>query len=417
MKEFIGGMAAAFGMVAAYNIIANRKKKDPENRVDDMLSQIHEDSYSNEKFPATIYESSDENGFYYGKNTLFNNNILIDRKHSSSPNGLIIGSTGTGKQWAAISEIEQVLDKTDDNVIIIEKEGFYSRDERISDRVVSVSPYDSNSEYHINPLDVYISDSYDMYENETITDITERTFSLIEEILGKRLNNAEKAVVADTVKDVFVPFLNYLKDNNLKCEYEKNPTLADIAKRIIDSDETDLRGKVMYIEEYINWYFSYKTYMPDDRAVILTWNDISPFLSSALYAGCVMYSWNRLLKNREEQKYLWIYLEDIDYLACRKAESTLSVIFELFKRSRPYGGIVTLIAQSAEDLRKSDIGNVIFAMAGFIRCLSCDCSDRDSISKMFGLHDEILDHITNAPIGSGLLISNDHIIPFNMKVG
>ncbi len=42
MKEFVGGMVTAFGMVAAYNIINNMKKKKHENRVNELLSRMNE---------------------------------------------------------------------------------------------------------------------------------------------------------------------------------------------------------------------------------------------------------------------------------------------------------------------------------------------------------------------------------------
>lgn len=425
MKEFIGGMAAAFGIVAAYNIITNNKKKVHENRIDELLSKEHEDNNSNEKFPATAYESADNNGFYYGRNAISGNDILFDRKHSRLPSGLIIGSAGSGKSWAAAHEIAQVLDNTDDNVIIIEKEGFYSYDERISDRVTSVSPYDSNSEYHINPLDVYITECTDRNEHETITNIVERAISLIEEILDKALYNAEKCVVADAVNNIFEPFLQHLHNSNTKCDYKLNPSLSDVVEYIFaladNSDSAEISAEIIALstelrreEALINKYFSFKTNMPHDRAraVVLTWKDTPHFLHAALYAGCVMYSWNRLLQNREVQKYSWIYLEDFDSLLNKKTESVLALVFELFKRSRPYGGIVTLIAQSVEELKKTETGNACFVSAGFIRCMSCKCQDRNTISKVFGLHDDILEYISSAPVGSGLLIAPELVIPF-----
>lgn len=416
MKEFIGGMAAAFGIVAAYNIITNNKKKVHENRIDELLSKEHEDNDSNEKFPATTYESADKNGFYYGRNAISGNDILFDRKHSRLPSGLIIGSAGSGKSRAAIDEITQVLDRTDDSIIIIEREDYYSQDERIKDRVTSVSPYDSSSEYHINPLDVHIMESN---EREVVADIADRAISLIEEILNYSLANAVKCVIADAVNNIFEPFLLHLHNNNIKCDYKLNPSLSEVVEFIYtlaensDSAEiialsTNLRRK----EAIINKYFSYKTYMPNDRAVILTWSETSYFLNSALYAGCVIYSWNRLLQNREVQKYSWIYLEDFDSLLNEKTESALALVFELFKRSRPYGSIVTLITQSVEELKKTETGNACFVSAGFIRCMSCKCQDRKTISKVFGLHDDILEYISSAPVGSGLLIAPELVIPF-----
>ena len=281
----------------------------------------------------------------------------------------------------------------------------------------AVSPYDRNTEYHINPLDVYITayDDTNISEKITITDTIDKTFCLMEGIICRNLTNAEKSVIADKVKELFIPFVKYLIDNRLQYDYEHNPTLSDIAELLLSEKDTELTVNLHEQEVVIKEYFSYKTHMPDDRAVVLSWEDTPHFLNSALYAGGVMYSWNRLLQNREKRKYTWIYLEEMDSLLSNKTESTLSIVYELFKRSRPYGGIVTLIAQSVEELKKSEIGNACLVSAGFIRCLSCKCQDRNSISKVFGLHDDILEYINSAPAGTGLLIAPEHVIPFDIK--
>lgn len=415
MKEFIDGMATAFATVAAYKVIQGCRKKEHENHIRDVSSEMCDNTEDQTNIPTIWSESSDKDGFYYGKNIISGNDILFDRKHSHSPNGLIIGRAGSGKSWAAVHEITQVLDKTDDSIIIIEKEGYYSQDERIKDRVTTISPYDSNSEYHINPLDVYITEYDDIHEKVTACDIADRAVTLFEEILCRSLTNAEKSVITAKTKELFIPFVKHLKEKELKCDYEHNPTFSDIAELLLSEKETWLSAEFYIKESVIKECFSYETNMPSDRAVVLSWKDTPHYLNSALYSGCVMYSWNRLQRSCEEQKYSWIYLEDIDSLLYNKIESTLSLVFELFKRSRPYGGIVTMIAQSVEKLRKTEPGNACLVSAGFIRCLSFNGEDHNSFSGVFGLQDDVLGYICNAPVGNGLLIASGHVIPFDIK--
>ena len=415
MKEYIAGAVSAFAVMAAYKMIQNKNANKHDNC--ETLSTERNDEFIRTTVPATLYESSDKDGFYYGYNTVSGNEIWYDRKNSHLPNGLILGSAGSGKTWAAIDEIIQVIDKTNDDIIIFDKEGYFVYSEQVKGNLTSVSPYDRNSEYHINPLDVYITayDDTNISEKITITDTIDKTFCLMEGIICRNLTNAEKSVIADKVKELFIPFVKYLIDNRLQYDYEHNPTLSDIAELLLSEKDTELTVNLHEQEVVIKEYFSYKTHMPDDRAVVLSWEDTPHFLNSALYAGGVMYSWNRLLQNREKRKYTWIYLEEMDSLLSNKTESTLSIVYELFKRSRPYGGIVTLIAQSVEERKKSEIGNACLVSAGFIRCLSCKCQDRNSISKVFGLHDDILEYINSAPAGTGLLIAPEHVIPFDIK--
>lgn len=76
-------------------------------------------------------------------------------------------------------------------------------------------------------------------------------------------------------------------------------------------------------------------------------------------------------------------------------------------------GIITASRQRKRIERQT--GNACFVSAGFIRCLNFHCHDRNSISKVFGLHDDILEYISSSPIGICLLIAPEHVIPFEIK--
>ncbi len=67
---------------------------------------------------------------YYGLNALSNNLIMADRKNLKNPNGLILGTPGSGKSFSAKREITNVFIVTKDDIIICDPEG----------RVLSYSP-------------------------------------------------------------------------------------------------------------------------------------------------------------------------------------------------------------------------------------------------------------------------------------
>ena len=63
---------------------------------------------------------------YYGLNALSNNMILLDRKQSRCPNGLVFGTPGSGKSMSCKREITFIMLMTQDNVIICDPEDEYS---------------------------------------------------------------------------------------------------------------------------------------------------------------------------------------------------------------------------------------------------------------------------------------------------
>ena len=62
---------------------------------------------------------------YYGLNALSNNMIMVDRKKLKNPNGLILGTPGSGKSFAAKREITNAFFVTKDDIIIGDPEGEY----------------------------------------------------------------------------------------------------------------------------------------------------------------------------------------------------------------------------------------------------------------------------------------------------
>ena len=59
---------------------------------------------------------------YYGLNALSNNLIMVDRKRLKNPNGLILGTPGSGKSFAAKREITNAFLATDDDIIVCDPE-------------------------------------------------------------------------------------------------------------------------------------------------------------------------------------------------------------------------------------------------------------------------------------------------------
>jgi len=73
--------------------------------------------------PFTTQELfQDGQALYYGLNALSNNLIMADRRRLKAPNGLILGTPGSGKSFSAKREIVNVFLVTNDDIIIADPE-------------------------------------------------------------------------------------------------------------------------------------------------------------------------------------------------------------------------------------------------------------------------------------------------------
>ena len=98
--------------------------------------------------PFTVQElfQSGE-ALYYGLNALSNNMILCDRKKLKNPNGLILGTPGSGKSFSAKREITNAFLITSDDIIICDPEAeYYPLVGRLKGQVIKVSQNSTREE-------------------------------------------------------------------------------------------------------------------------------------------------------------------------------------------------------------------------------------------------------------------------------
>lgn len=78
---------------------------------------------------------------YYGINAKTGNMIMLDRKRARCPNGLKLGTPGSGKSMSCKSEILSVFLCTPDDVYICDPEAeYYPLVKRLHGQVVKLSP-------------------------------------------------------------------------------------------------------------------------------------------------------------------------------------------------------------------------------------------------------------------------------------
>ena len=341
---------------------------------------------------------------YYGLNALSNNMIMVDRKQLKNPNGLILGTSGSGKSFSAKREMSNVMLVTDDDVIICDPEGEYAPlVAQFGGQVIQISPTSSN---YINPMEINLNYSDD---DNPLSLKSDFILSLCELIVGGRdgLQPIEKTVIDRAVHIVYQPYLNDPQPENV-------PILEDLYNALRQQTEKEAQTLATALEIYVTGslnVFNHRTNVDVNSRMVCY--DIKELGKQLKKLGMLIVQdqvWGRVTANRSEGKSTRYYMDEFHLLL--REEQTAAYSVEIWKRFRKWGGIPTGITQNVKDLLASQEVENILENSDFICMLNQASGDREILAKKLGISPYQLSYVTQSGEGEGLLFYGNVILPF-----
>ncbi|MDT2935504.1 VirB4-like conjugal transfer ATPase, CD1110 family [Lactococcus lactis] len=341
---------------------------------------------------------------YYGLNALSNNMILCDRKRLKNPNGLILGTPGSGKSFAAKREITNAFLLTNDDITICDPENEYAPlVQRLGGQVIKISP---TSPHFVNPMDINLNYSEDENPLALKSDFV---LSLCELVVGGKegLQPVEKTVIDRAVINVYRP---YLANPNP----DKMPILQDLYAELLKQPEPEAVRIAAALELYVAGslnVFNHRTNVElNNRLVCFDIKELGKQLKKLGMLIIQDQVWNRVTVNRAEKKATRYYMDEFHLLL--KEEQTAAYSVEIWKRFRKWGGIPTAITQNIKDLLASREVENIFENSDFVLMLNQAAGDRAILAKQLNISPQQMKYVTQSEAGEGLIFYGNVILPF-----
>lgn len=342
---------------------------------------------------------------YYGINAKSHNMIMLDRKQARCPNGLKLGTPGSGKSMSCKSEIVSVFLTTADDIFISDPEAeYYPLVKRLHGQVIKLSP---TSKDYVNPLDINLNYSED---DSPLALKSDFVLSFCELVMGGKtgLEAIERTVIDRAVKAIYRPYLANPCPENM-------PILSDLHQALLDQHlpEADRVAQALdlYVSGSLN-VFNHKTNVDIHNRLVSF--DIKELGKQLKKLGMLIIQdqiWGRVTQNRSQGRATWYFADEFHLLL--KEEQTAAYSAEIWKRFRKWGGVPTGATQNVKDLLSSPEIENILENSDFITLLNQASGDRKILSERLNLSADQQKYIDNSEPGEGLLIFENVVLPFS----
>lgn len=359
--------------------------------------------------PFTTQElyQEDNEPVYYGLNAVSNNMIQVSRKSLKNPNGLFLGTPGSGKSFSAKREIIDNFLRTKDDILICDPENeYYDFVKLLGGEIINISP---NSVDFINPFDI----SMDYGEGSNpISFKSDFIMDMIALIHGGKqgLTGKEKSIIDKCVRNIYRSYLDNPVEENI-------PVFEDLYNELLSLESQQAReiaeSLELYVHGSLNVFNNRTSINIENRLVCFNIQELGSNLKELGMLILQDYVWNKVTQNRNQHKKTWYYMDEFHVLLASEQTSSYSV--EFWKRFRKWGGIPTGMTQNVKDLLSSAKIETILDNSDFIYLLNQASSDRRILQDTLEFSDEQASYITNSSEGEGLLYYAGNILPFKDK--
>lgn len=349
--------------------------------------------------PFRAQEIADKGGIWYGQNAITNNPIFCNKECLQNPNAFVLGVPGSGKSFLTKEEIEFIIMRTDDDILICDPENEYSNIIRkFGGEVIEIS---AGSKDHINAMDM--KDGYGD-SGDPVRDKSQFIMSLIEQVSRKGIDDLERSIIDRCVREIYMEF--------------ERPTLKTLRAKLLEQQEKEAKALALKLEIFTDGSldaFAHETNVDVDNHIV-SYN-IFKLGKQLKTMGLLVITdamINRVNENFIKGKKTHIFIDEFHVVF--ENEQSAAFFNSAWRQFRKRDAYPTGITQNVEYLLDSVEASTMLSNSEFVVMLNQAYQDREKLGRLLNISDEQMSYITNAQSGCGLIKYGGILVPFVNKM-
>lgn len=349
--------------------------------------------------PFRAQEIADKGGIWYGQNAITNNPIFCNKECLQNPNAFVLGVPGSGKSFLTKEEIEFIIMRTDDDILICDPENEYSNIIRkFGGEVIEIS---AGSKDHINAMDM--KDGYGD-SGDPVRDKSQFIMSLIEQVSRKGIDDLERSIIDRCVRETYMEF--------------ERPTLKILRAKLLEQQEKEAKALALKLEIFTDGSldaFAHETNVDvDNRIVSYNIFKLGKQLKTMGLLVITDAMINRVNENFIKGKKTHIFIDEFHVVF--ENEQSAAFFNSAWRQFRKRDAYPTGITQNVEYLLDSVEASTMLSNSEFVVMLNQAYQDREKLGRLLNISDEQMSYITNAQSGCGLIKYGGILVPFVNKM-
>lgn len=364
--------------------------------------------------PFHAQEIMEDGGIVYGINETSKNPVIGNRKKLKNANGVIVGTTGSGKSMEVKLELGQVVVSTGDDVIVIDPQGEYKEFcELVGGQFIEFS---SESRNYFNFLEIpetMLGSDDEHAIREFIGQKTDIATAVSKEAMMPRIFDGNHLTIVNRCIR-----LMYEQIFCLPAYKQKSPTLFDF-RRILSEQPEKEAGDIYtpletFTEGSLNMFAHPSNVDIENRIVVFGMNSVPPAMRRMAMLIVIHILTQRVEYNQKAMKATWFVVDEAQEVYSE--ELGAQELDRAFRTFRKKGGINTMITQNISTALHNERVKDMISNSEFKLFLDQGGADRNAIAQILDLSSDELLQLTNSKAGTGVLVYGKKVVKLNGRL-